>query len=475
MSKKSIFILIVVMAAIIATLFIAIPKLKDDTDDSKDNEESSYSTEATTSEPEIIKDFVGLDNVEKSANVKQMFTYGTNLCISGLLTDSNLNDVENISLVLRRAYTESDGTVISEDFYTFPATITSLSTRGSYIFKSYSGINSGINLENIDNQEYCMLLKVTASDDSTTYYTLDNDNCDTDTLCYYTITKNNSNQKIDIGFAENSSKKYLYFNVADSKLPDDVYDIVLDPGHGGNDAGACSGGYCESELSIDYALKLKESLEQLGYKVKLTRDGTEPADTPMAYTMYDEDGRVNVAGASNAKICLSIHFNSNPEKLTKGGLQIFQSCKSDIHLSKYLLNGILGSGCSIDASRMTYYKLEPGIYARSFTNGEIKSGANEAASKGYAPYNQTTDTDYYFMIRELGGVATEAYVDGRNTTYGTNLYRDSKQGIETYILELGFISVDEDLKIITTERDKYVEGITEGLKEYIDEIGEKND
>ena len=38
-------------------------------------------------------------------------------------------------------------------------------------------------------------------------------------------------------------------------------------------------------------------------------------------------------------------------------------------------------------------------------------------NKGYEPYPITTDTPYQYTIREVGGIATNAYADGRNKTY----------------------------------------------------------
>ena len=94
-------------------------------------------------------------------------------------------------------------------------------------------------------------------------------------ICYYTITKNGINQRIDIGFEDFSEISYLSFYVSKAPLPEDVYDIVIDAGHGGNDAGAVNGSYLEAVITHDYALVLKTALETAGFKVKLTRDGTE--------------------------------------------------------------------------------------------------------------------------------------------------------------------------------------------------------
>ncbi len=48
---------------------------------------------------------------------------------------------------------------------------------------------------------------------------------------YYTITKDNSNNKIDISFHKYDKIDYMQIEVKKAKLPKNVYDIVVDPGH----------------------------------------------------------------------------------------------------------------------------------------------------------------------------------------------------------------------------------------------------
>ena len=49
--------------------------------------------------------------------------------------------------------------------------------------------------------------------------------------------------------------------------------ILIDPGHGGIDGGAISkNGTVEKEINLAIALKLRDSLEDRGYKVFMTRD-----------------------------------------------------------------------------------------------------------------------------------------------------------------------------------------------------------
>jgi len=93
---------------------------------------------------------------------------------------------------------------------------------------------------------------------------------------YYTITKNDTNKKIDIKFnthqTEEKNINYMAIEVKKAKLPKNVYDVVIDPGHGGSDNGAEAGGYREADLTLEYARKVKKELEGLGLKVRITRE-----------------------------------------------------------------------------------------------------------------------------------------------------------------------------------------------------------
>lgn len=100
-----------------------------------------------------------------------------------------------------------------------------------------------------------------------------------------------------------------------------------------------------------------------------------------------------------------------------------------------------------------------GVYVRNFTKQVIKEYENTANKKGYEPYNLTLDTPYLYTIREVGGIATGAYVDGRNTQYSANKYYNSNQGIECYQLELGYIK--NDLEIIKNEESEITKAIAE--------------
>lgn len=467
MRVKIILKVILALAVITAIIFIGVNIISTHSSDTIPSGTHSQAENGSgVKAPEKV--FTGLDGVEKLCNVTEFFTYGTSFCLSGSFGASDGKKVADVYIILSQAY-DSKNLSEESEAYTYSAFYNEL-PENRVEFNSYEKINEGINLENIENGSYCILVKAIYTDGAYDYYSL---SYDTDaagnnnsSICYYTVTKtentDNKNQRIDIGFSSEKDMPYGFFNVCYDTLPDDVYDIVIDPGHGGTDAGAVNGSYYEADFSLDYSLALKKSLEECGYKVQLTRDGTEAPDTPMAYTMYDDDGRVNIAGKSNAKLCLSIHLNSNEEYVQEGGVQVYVSCRSDSTFAKSLADNISAMAAT-PKSMMTSFQITPGVYTRAFSENDVADSKSEAAAGGYEPYDVDTTTDYYYMIRELGGVATNAYVDGRKTTYGTNRYVASIQGIESYIIELGFISVDNDLQNLITNKDKYIEGMVAAI------------
>jgi N-acetylmuramoyl-L-alanine amidase len=83
--------------------------------------------------------------------------------------------------------------------------------------------------------------------------------------------------------------------------PPDI--VVIDPGHGGDDAGAKGGGgLAEKQLTLDIAQRLKAQLEgRLGVRVLLTRTD----DVALA-----PDARASLANNSRGTLFLSLHANA---------------------------------------------------------------------------------------------------------------------------------------------------------------------
>ena len=231
----------------------------------------------------------------------------------------------------------------------------------------------------------------------------------------------------------------------------------------GKDVGAEANGYREANIALKYGIKIKSELEKLGLKVKITRDGREGNEYGV-YTVYNKDGRVNVTGASKAKYVFSIHLNSIEKPNSEKGVEIYAPTKANLDFAKSLADNIVKYGKTSYSKLAPNYRVANGVYVRKFTEEEIEKSKQEAEKKGYKPYDIKQDTPYLYMIRETGGIATNAYVDGRNSEYGKNLYYDSNIGIEGYLIELGYINNKADLQNMLSNEDGYVEGIVQAIE-----------
>src|SRR5690554_849251 len=86
--------------------------------------------------------------------------------------------------------------------------------------------------------------------------------------------------------------------------------ILLDPGHGGIDAGAIgSKGVREKEVNLDVALRLKKLLEEAGARVVITRNDD------FYLGLYERAALANRVGAA---LAVSLHVNSHPDSRVHG-------------------------------------------------------------------------------------------------------------------------------------------------------------
>ena len=172
----------------------------------------------------IYKLFFGKDvkNVlelteEENFYLEDVRIFGNHMNISGC-TDNILDG--DLSLVLKN---DTEEILIDSKFTNGDKTCFYLSDKN----------NEGINLDELKTGKYLLLVKNTVDEDEF-FYTIEN-TTDYKTLEYYTITKNNKNNKIDFksNIDEKLNKNYIEFDIKETKLPNNVYDITIDPGHGG--------------------------------------------------------------------------------------------------------------------------------------------------------------------------------------------------------------------------------------------------
>lgn len=311
-------------------------------------------------------------------------------------------------------------------------------------------INDGINLEEID-KSYKILIKA-----NNKYYTLKNETNYTLTD-YYSLSKKNKTNYIKLEFNEFKNKSFLNLSCKTITTPDNIYDIVIDPGHGGGDVGAVNGNIYESNINLSIALKLKQELEHNGYKVKLTREN----DTNIS--PYGKNGRATLPYETKAKLFLSVHVNSSSYSILKGGIEVYAAPFMNYDLA-YSFASNIKNYANTNFSLLQQYKIKDGVYVKTLSTSDIESSKKEAKQNGYEYYeNVTTNTPWYFYNRETGGYMTGAYMDGRNKAYPKNDYYNSNMGIESYLLELGYINCKNDLKNLLNNQDGYVKAITKTI------------
>ena len=385
---------------------------------------------------------------DENVNVTKYAIYGTHLNIEGTLKLNQTFDNDNFSIKM---------VYIDDSSNEKEVPITYDMTGDNITFYTSKTINQGIYLDALNENTYSFYIKLTDSVSGlSSYYHLKNKTKYGD-LEYYTITRNNKNNKIEVNWTDTTLKLI----VAETSLPKNYYDIVIDQGHGGKSTGAIANGYTESLITYDIGKKLQKSLEALGLKVLTTRN-----DINETVPDYDENGRTVIPNKVKAKYCFSIHINSAPGNDEASGVEIYCPSRAELSLGKAFADNIMEFTNST-TSPNNYGRYSGAIYVLTFNEEVIKECYDEALEDGYEPYNISLDTPLFFMIREVGGISTKAYTDGRNVKVGKNIYYDSNQTAEGYLLELGYISNKEEIEKIVNNKDKYVEAMTKSIKDYL--------
>lgn len=155
--------------------------------------------------------------------------------------------------------------------------------------------------------------------------------------------------------------------------------IVLDPGHGGSDSGASSGGLVEKTMTLKTAVYTKEYLEDAGFTVYMTRTSDTYVGLENRVTMYKDN---------NIKVIVSQHFNSASGA---SGVESYYS--------------ISGAGSSLAAKMCSYTASAMGITNRGAKtkNSTEYPGEDYYAINRYATRNRITS-----IIMENGFIQNDA-------------------------------------------------------------------
>lgn len=121
--------------------------------------------------------------------------------------------------------------------------------------------------------------------------------------------------------------------------------ILIDPGHGGIDGGAQSkAGTIEKDINLQISLKLRDELEEKGYKVFMTRDEDEglykKGNTVKEKKREDLTRRVEMKKETECDIFISIHQNMFPQSKCYGAQVWYASNDNSYNLATIVQDSV---------------------------------------------------------------------------------------------------------------------------------------
>lgn len=171
---------------------------------------------------------------------------------------------------------------------------------------------------------------------------------------------------------------------------EDYYDVCIDAGHGGADHGAMGNGLSEKHLNLRMSLYQYNRLKKLGAKVLMTR-----------YTdkYLNANDRTKIVRDSNARICISNHFNAFSNNQAHG-VETIHSIFSNGAKANFLLNEIVKTS---GLHRRNAYSRNWGAddyYFMHRLTGKVESVIIE-----YGFITNKNDMDYYRNDKNFYAVA----------------------------------------------------------------------
>ena len=226
-----------------------------------------------------------------------------------------------------------------------------------------------------------------------------------------------------------------------SAIENNDFVVVLDPGHGGRDPGAEAGGYRESNLMLELADAVKESLiRNTDFKVVLTR--TEDKFLSL-------EDRITIASQSDANLFISLHADAVIEGEASGTTVYLLSDKATDKMSAQL------------ASRHDRSEILRGVDL-SGLDSQVASVLLDMARQETKPRSEAVAS---FILKVFKEKITE--LSSQPLRYAAFSVLKSPD-IPSILIEAGFMSTSSDLQNLTTKkwRREFADSLAEAISRW---------
>ena len=240
-------------------------------------------------------------------------------------------------------------------------------------------------------------------------------------------------------------RNYLFIQVKTVETPEDVYDVVIDPGHSSEDTGSyveyggTANGLVEAQETYKIALVIKEKLESYGLKVLITRkDAGEVVNT------YGEDGRLYRAYASKAKYYLDIQLSVASSASIKG--------------------------TQIVHSSFTSSKMATAILTYLLDNTDLISTGNTGKGNipGVLPSGVIDNYDGRMVIRESGGrILSAGTFSEKAIEENASFVLNQRDGLQTFTINYIYMTNPEEAALWVSNYEDYGIKTAEAIASYL--------
>jgi len=276
---------------------------------------------------------------------------------------------------------------------------------------------------------------------------------------WHTVTRNGVANRVTV----EGVKGLLALTVTPvTELPDTVYDILIDPGHGGPDGGTEGNGLLEADEALKVSTYLTKRFEEHGLKVKMTRTGDyEPAGNDNFHyrqSPYFEDGRVSQAYQHQVKYVISNHMNAlNGNNTEVNGFELYSSIFTTDSWTESIARELVATGHVARDSLKSDGRASAGSFKRSIACTGTKYHQVFGCTETY--------TDEFYMIRESGGPGTLA---AELLTINSNFQADTFNfGAETTLIEYAYFDHADDAKAWVENWEAWGEAVVKATLEHL--------